>query len=109
MLLTHFTLAALVAFAASSPLVVPEQEVLAPSPSRPSVPTGKPEYSNGETPPMEDNIGWVDPRLNGGRFLDVRTALLLTEGKSRTLTAGCGAVHDAQIRRAAEHHHLRAL
>ena len=30
------------------------------------------EYKNGETAPEENTIGWVDPRLNGGRFLDVR-------------------------------------
>ena len=33
------------------------------------------EYKNGETAPEENTIGWVDPRLNGGRFLDVRRHL----------------------------------
>ncbi|KAF7794175.1 hypothetical protein EIP86_005306 [Pleurotus ostreatoroseus] len=31
------------------------------------------EYKNGETAPEENTIGWVDPRLNGGRFLDFTT------------------------------------
>lgn len=30
------------------------------------------EYENGELPPVENTHGWVDPRLNGGRLLDVR-------------------------------------
>lgn len=30
------------------------------------------EYENGELPPEVDTPGWVDPRLNGGRLLDVR-------------------------------------
>lgn len=29
-------------------------------------------YENGELPPIEGTPGWIDPRLNGGRFLDVR-------------------------------------
>ena len=28
-------------------------------------------YENGELPPMKNTVGWTDPRLNGGRFLDV--------------------------------------
>ncbi|KZT09206.1 uncharacterized protein LAESUDRAFT_722933 [Laetiporus sulphureus 93-53] len=34
------------------------------------------EYENGELPPEEDTIGWVDPRLNGGRLLDFTTTQL---------------------------------
>ena len=30
-------------------------------------------YERGELPPVEDTVGWVDPRLNGGRLIDVRT------------------------------------
>lgn len=32
-----------------------------------------PRYGNGELPPTENTEGWVDPRLNGGRFIDVRS------------------------------------
>lgn len=35
------------------------------------------EYENGERPPEENTLGWTDPRLNGGRFLDVRTLFFL--------------------------------
>jgi len=28
------------------------------------------EYENGELPPERNTVGWVDPRLNGGRLLD---------------------------------------
>ncbi|CDO69894.1 hypothetical protein BN946_scf184884.g53 [Trametes cinnabarina] len=31
---------------------------------------GDRKYENGELPPVEDTVGWVDPRLKGGRFLD---------------------------------------
>ena len=31
-----------------------------------------PRYENGELPPVKNTVGWVDPRLNGGRFIDVR-------------------------------------
>ena len=31
----------------------------------------RPTYEHGEMPPREDTVGWVDPRLNGGRFIDV--------------------------------------
>ena len=34
-------------------------------------PVNRPKYENGELPPTQDTIGWVDPRLNGGRFIDV--------------------------------------
>lgn len=30
-----------------------------------------PVYEDGELPPLKDTEGWIDPRLNGGRFLDV--------------------------------------
>lgn len=58
-----------VTFVLSSPLLLDqrEQAVLS-SPRTPD----KPEYKNGETPPVENTVGWIDPRLNGGRFLDVR-------------------------------------
>lgn len=32
---------------------------------------GDREYENGEMPPVRDTVGWVDPRLNGGRLIDV--------------------------------------
>ncbi|KAI0335697.1 hypothetical protein GY45DRAFT_696747 [Cubamyces sp. BRFM 1775] len=35
------------------------------------------EYENGELPPVEDTVGWTDPRLNGGRLIDVSAPLLL--------------------------------
>ncbi|KAI0789775.1 hypothetical protein C8Q75DRAFT_733564 [Abortiporus biennis] len=34
------------------------------------------DYVNGELPPQEDRLGWVDPRLDGGRFLDFTTRRL---------------------------------
>ncbi|KAI0079450.1 hypothetical protein K474DRAFT_1591997 [Panus rudis PR-1116 ss-1] len=34
------------------------------------------EYKNGELPPRNDTVGWVDPRLNGGRLLDFTTQRL---------------------------------
>ncbi|TCD68519.1 hypothetical protein EIP91_010575 [Steccherinum ochraceum] len=37
---------------------------------------GEPRYEHGELPPLQDTIGWVDPRLNGGRFLDFTTKRL---------------------------------
>ena len=35
-------------------------------------PQGERKYRSGERPPLRNTIGWVDPRLNGGQFLDVR-------------------------------------
>lgn len=61
---------AVVLLARSSPLGLdstPQQQPLSTSTS-----TGRPQYENGELPPREDTEGWIDPRLNGGRFLDVR-------------------------------------
>ncbi|KAH9936521.1 uncharacterized protein B0H18DRAFT_974214 [Fomitopsis serialis] len=34
------------------------------------------EYENGELPPVENTLGWVDPRLHGGRLLDFTTKRL---------------------------------
>ncbi|EKM52048.1 uncharacterized protein PHACADRAFT_262501 [Phanerochaete carnosa HHB-10118-sp] len=34
------------------------------------------EYHNGELPPTENTDGWIDPRLNGGRFIDFTTRRL---------------------------------
>ncbi len=34
-------------------------------------------YEHGELPPMENTLGWIDPRLNGGRFIDVRSLACL--------------------------------
>ena len=33
-------------------------------------------YENGELPPTKNTLGWIDPRLKGGRFIDVRTLRL---------------------------------
>ena len=35
-----------------------------------------PVYEDGELPPLVDTEGWIDPRLNGGRFLDVSLELM---------------------------------
>lgn len=43
-----------------------QQSILSTLPS-PKIPT----YENGELPPVKDTVGWADPRLNGGRFIDV--------------------------------------
>ncbi|KAI0822075.1 hypothetical protein BC628DRAFT_1392246 [Trametes gibbosa] len=37
---------------------------------------GDREYENGELPPVRDTVGWVDPRLNGGRLIDFVTKKL---------------------------------
>ncbi|GJE91633.1 hypothetical protein PsYK624_077830 [Phanerochaete sordida] len=37
---------------------------------------GAVDYRNGELPPTENTEGWVDPRLNGGRFIDFTTRRL---------------------------------
>ncbi|KAL1950451.1 hypothetical protein VTO73DRAFT_5575 [Trametes versicolor] len=34
------------------------------------------EWENGELPPVRDTVGWVDPRLNGGRLIDFVTKKL---------------------------------
>ncbi|KAI0772213.1 hypothetical protein BC629DRAFT_1291472 [Irpex lacteus] len=38
--------------------------------------SGIPEYEDGEKGPVEDTEGWIDPRLNGGRFIDFTTTEL---------------------------------
>ena len=40
-------------------------------------PHGDRKYENGEMPPVKNTVGWVDPRLNGGQFLDVRRSCLV--------------------------------
>ncbi|KAL6308277.1 hypothetical protein BKA93DRAFT_868952 [Sparassis latifolia] len=37
---------------------------------------GHREYENGELPPVGNTEGWIDPRINGGRFLDFTTDVL---------------------------------
>ncbi|TBU23727.1 hypothetical protein BD311DRAFT_767882 [Dichomitus squalens] len=39
-------------------------------------PKGDRKYENGEMPPVRNTVGWVDPRLNGGQFLDYTTKTL---------------------------------
>ncbi len=51
----------------------------------------------------EETIGWFDPRLNGGRLLDVSGLHRVGNG-SPTLSER--AVHDEEVWRAAECHHL---
>ncbi|KAI0344375.1 hypothetical protein BDW22DRAFT_1412865 [Trametopsis cervina] len=48
-----------------------QQSILSTLPS-PKIPT----YENGELPPVKDTVGWADPRLNGGRFIDFTTRRL---------------------------------
>ncbi|KAH9949796.1 hypothetical protein B0H21DRAFT_726017 [Amylocystis lapponica] len=51
----------------SSPVLSdPEQIIISP----------KREYENGELPPVEHTVGWIDPRLHGGRLLDYTTTRL---------------------------------
>ncbi|OCH87956.1 hypothetical protein OBBRIDRAFT_847736 [Obba rivulosa] len=61
--------------ALSSPVVSADydfsQVVLEASPVQPQR-----EYENGELPPQDHTLGWVDPRLNGGRLLDYTTRRL---------------------------------
>ncbi|PSR94568.1 hypothetical protein PHLCEN_2v4436 [Hermanssonia centrifuga] len=74
---TILLVCSLVVFAVSSPLAPREdagQIVLLET--RPIVKPDQPEYEHGEMPPIEHTLGWVDPRLNGGRFLDFTTRRL---------------------------------
>ena len=54
----------------------------------------------------EETIGWFDPRPNGGRLLDV-SGLHRVGSSSPTLPER--AVHDEEVWRAAECHHLRCI
>lgn len=65
-------------------------------------PTGQPTYEHGEMPPREDTVGWVDPRLNGGRFIDVSTVNVW----GRHLMDIGDAVHDKKTGRAVEYYHI---
>lgn len=69
-----FFLITLAPFSFSSPLGLSDSnQVILSSPS-----ITKPyDYKNGELPPTNDTQGWVDPRLNGGRLLDVRISLVI--------------------------------
>lgn len=80
----------LFALVSSTPLNIQDsqsQEVLASL-----SPPDKPEYRNGETPPTENTLGWIDPRLNGGRLLDVRPQL-----SPLTTPPHSSLVHNTQI------------
>lgn len=61
------------------------------------------EWENGELPPVRDTVGWVDPRLNGGRLIDVSSVLELLY-MHRLIQAV--EVRYEEARRAAEHHYL---
>ena len=65
----------------SSPLVLDNDNEQAPL-AVPN-PADGPVYKDGELPPLRDTAGWIDPRLNGGRFLDVSMRYRYT---SRRLT-----------------------
>nr|VWO99441.1 Phosphate:H symporter (Phosphate:H symporter, variant) [Ganoderma boninense] len=39
-------------------------------------PQSQPKYTTGLLPPLRNTVGWVDPRLNGGQFLDYTTDTL---------------------------------
>lgn len=43
------------------------QQIILSGPTSPGIS----EYVDGEKGPVEDTEGWIDPRLNGGRFIDV--------------------------------------
>ena len=45
--------------------VVSEQQVVFSGPNYPEI------HESGESLPFESTEGWIDPRLNGGRFIDV--------------------------------------
>ena len=48
-------------------------------------------------------IGWHDPRMNGGRFLDVSDD---QKDKRGTQSKEMIPVHEQEVRRTAEHHHF---
>ena len=102
-------LQAFVLLVLASPVVVLEgdvaQEVLAARP---------PLHEHGETPPKEDTVGWIDPRLNGGRFIDVSalsqdSGICAASGLFLTSARRLLAVHHEEVGRAVEHHHLLSL
>lgn len=64
------------------------------------------EWENGELPPVRDTVGWVDPRLNGGRLIDVSCVLELLCMHRLTQTV---EVRYEEARRASEHHYLLPL
>ena len=79
-----FLLSTLVPFAFSSPLALYDSDqVILDSPSI----THHHKYKNGELPPTNDTQGWVDPRLNGGRLLDVRIPVSVCCGVALRTTA----------------------
>lgn len=67
-------------------------------------PQGVRKHRNGESPPLRNTIGWVDPRLNGGQFLDVRLRPLST--LRRLISRPAITVYHRNTRRTAEYHHL---
>lgn len=64
---------------------------------------GHREWENGELPPVRDTVGWVDPRLNGGRLIDVSSMLELLYVHRLIQSV---AVRHEEARRATEHHYL---
>lgn len=67
-LCTAATIVTLVARTAASPLYAEQSHLLLQSSFSKD---GEYKYENGEIPPTNDTVGWIDPRLNGGRLLDV--------------------------------------
>ena len=71
--------------------------------------TGDTQAIIGDKSPPEYQ-GWFDPRVNGGRFLDVRPRSNDVVGSMTVADVLSDAVHEPQPsipRRASEHHHHR--
>lgn len=88
-LLVLLLLGLLIAHAAASP-VLQEQVVLSSAQSDLKQGKRRHRYEHGELPPLQNTIGWHDPRLNGGRFLDVS---VLAEFRSSIDQGGSDAAY----------------
>lgn len=92
-------LSTLVVLVQSSPLALVETTAQTPLVASDSL--SAPRYDRGELPPLRDTEGWIDPRLNGGRFLDVRHDEPRTElGSHHSL------VYNQKIRRTSQHNNI---
>lgn len=88
----------------SSPLALDDNDNQAPL-AVSSVLRG-PVYEDGELPPLKDTEGWIDPRLNGGRFLDVSLDLMSFLSTLTLSNLLFHIVYYQEARRTSQHHNL---
>ena len=67
---------------------------------------GGPVYEDGELPPLKDTEGWIDPRLNGGRFLDVSLDLIYL---AIAFTLSLVVVYHQEARRTSQYHYFESI